>query len=127
MVHRARFALRRCFHSANCAVSHRAKTIFRKSTECRCASPSSKTLEPNRIHRLRSLAKTRQNNSMSDFFQTGAVATLHRLGKPEVARLEKQLLEFAVESPIALVLPCHVKELGTQALRHIVRELRNVS
>jgi glucosyl-3-phosphoglycerate synthase len=64
---------------------------------------------------------------MSDFFQTGAVATLHRLGKPEVARLEKQLLEFAVESPIALVLPCHVKELGTQALRHIVRELRNVS
>jgi len=64
---------------------------------------------------------------MSDFFQTGAVATLHRLGKPEVARLEKQLQEYSVETPIALVLPCHVKELGTQALRGIVRELRNVS
>ena len=64
---------------------------------------------------------------MSDFFQTGAIATLHRLGKPEVARLERQLLEFAVETPIALVLPCHVKELGTKALRHIVRELRHVN
>ncbi|HTD67712.1 MAG TPA: glycosyl transferase [Candidatus Limnocylindria bacterium] len=63
---------------------------------------------------------------MSDFFQTGAIATLHRLGKPEVARLEKQLLEFAVETPIALALPCHAKELGTKALRTIVRELRNV-
>jgi hypothetical protein len=63
---------------------------------------------------------------MSDFFQTGAIATLHRLGKPEVPRLEKELEEYAVETPIALVLPCHVKELGTQALRTIVRELRNV-
>ncbi len=64
---------------------------------------------------------------MSDFFQTGAIATLHRLGKPEVARLEAQLKEFSIETPIALVLPCHVKELGTQALRLIVRELRQVS
>lgn len=63
---------------------------------------------------------------MSDFFQTGAVATLHRLGKPEVARMERQLQEFATETPIALVLPCHVKELGTQALRTIVRELRHI-
>ncbi len=63
---------------------------------------------------------------MSDFFQTGAIATLHRLGKPEVPRLEKQLEEFALETPIALVLPCHVKELGTKALRTIVRELRQV-
>ncbi|MEO7362434.1 MAG: glycosyl transferase [Gemmatimonadaceae bacterium] len=64
---------------------------------------------------------------MSDFFQTGAIATLHRLGKPEVPRLEAQLKEFAVETPIALVLPCHVKELGTKALRLIVRELRQVT
>jgi len=64
---------------------------------------------------------------MSDFFQTGAIATLHRLGKPEVPRLEAQLKEFAVERPIALVLPCHIKELGTKALRLIVRELRQVT
>jgi glucosyl-3-phosphoglycerate synthase len=63
---------------------------------------------------------------MSDFFQTGAIATLHRLGKPDVARLERQLVEFSDEAPIALVLPCHVRELGTKALRGILRELRNV-
>ena len=63
---------------------------------------------------------------MSDYFQTGAVATLHRLGKPDLARLEADLVEFAQETPIALVLPCHAKELGTKALRGIARELRNV-
>jgi glucosyl-3-phosphoglycerate synthase len=63
---------------------------------------------------------------MSDFFQTGAVATLHRLGQPNVQRLERELLQFAEETPIALVLPCHVKELGTKALRLILRELRGV-
>lgn len=64
---------------------------------------------------------------MSDFFQTGAIATLHRLGKPNVARLEQELSEFTKETPIALVLPCHIKELGTQALKTIVRELKGVA
>lgn len=64
---------------------------------------------------------------MSDFFQTGAVATLHRLGKPDVARLEHELAEFAKETPIALVLPCHIRELGTAALRGIARELARVN
>jgi glucosyl-3-phosphoglycerate synthase len=63
---------------------------------------------------------------MADFFQTGAVATLHRLGKPDVPRLERDLEEFARETPIALVLPCHARELGTPALRGIVRELKGV-
>jgi glucosyl-3-phosphoglycerate synthase len=63
---------------------------------------------------------------MSDFFQTGAVATLHRLGQPNVHRLEQELAQFAEETPIALVLPCHIKELGTKALKHILRELQSV-
>lgn len=63
---------------------------------------------------------------MSDFFQTGAIATLHRLGTPDVSRLERELTEFVRENPVALVLPCHVRELGSKALRHIVRELRAV-
>ncbi len=63
---------------------------------------------------------------MSDFFQTGAVATLHRLGNPNVARLERELEEYNKETPIALILPCHVKELGTPALRRIVKELSQV-
>ena len=61
---------------------------------------------------------------MSDFFQTGAIATLHRLGPTNLARLESELCEFAKDTPIALVLPCHVRELGTPALRNILKELR---
>jgi glucosyl-3-phosphoglycerate synthase len=64
---------------------------------------------------------------MSDFFQTGAIATLHRLGPPNLARLEAELSEFSRETPIALVLPCHIREVGTSALKGILRELRHVS
>jgi len=64
---------------------------------------------------------------MSDFFQTGAIATLHRLGRPNVQRLEQELENFSLETPMALVLPCHIKELGTSALKLIVRELKNVT
>ncbi len=63
---------------------------------------------------------------MSDFFQTGAVATLHRLGPTNLPRLERDLVQFAEETPIALVLPCHIREVGTKALRHILRELKQV-
>jgi glucosyl-3-phosphoglycerate synthase len=63
---------------------------------------------------------------VSDFFQTGAVATLHRLGPPDLRRLERDISLFAEETPIALVLPCHVREVGSKALRLIARELRHV-
>jgi len=68
-----------------------------------------------------------RSKRMSDFFQTGAIATLHRLGKPNVHRLEQELQEHSNETPIALVLPCHIKELGSRALRLIVRELKNAA
>lgn len=55
------------------------------------------------------------------------MATLHRLGKPDIAKLEADLLEFSKQTPIALVLPCHVRELGTAALRGIIRELKNIT
>jgi glucosyl-3-phosphoglycerate synthase len=63
---------------------------------------------------------------MADFFQTGGMATLHRLGGPGVERLEAQLRAFVREMPVALVLPCHVDEIGTPALRGILRELEEV-
>jgi glucosyl-3-phosphoglycerate synthase len=63
---------------------------------------------------------------MSDFFQTGAIATLHRLGLPDLPRLERELQEFAKETPIALVLPCHINEVGSRALKGIARELARV-
>ncbi len=64
---------------------------------------------------------------MSDFFQTGAIATLHRLGHTNLSRIEREIGEFARETPIALVLPCHIREVGTKALRLIVRELKSVN
>ncbi len=63
---------------------------------------------------------------MSDFFQTGAIATIHRLGGTDLLRLERELTEFAEETPIALVLPCHIREVGTKALKGILRVLRHV-
>ncbi len=62
---------------------------------------------------------------MADFFQTGAIATLHRLGPPNAARLEAELCVLAEKTPIALVLPCHVRELGTPALERILVELKS--
>ena len=64
---------------------------------------------------------------MSDFFQDGSISTLHRLGEPDPARLERELVEFAGERRLALVLPCHARELGSAALAQIVRELAQVS
>ncbi|MFA5193283.1 MAG: glycosyl transferase [Verrucomicrobiia bacterium] len=63
---------------------------------------------------------------MADFFQTGAIATLHRLGRPDVQRLEQGLVQFSEETPIALVLPCHAHELGSKALKLIARQLSGV-
>ncbi len=63
---------------------------------------------------------------MSDFFQTGSVATLHRLGTPDLAALEAELKDFSNDNPIALILPCHVDELGTRALKSIIEKLSGV-
>jgi glucosyl-3-phosphoglycerate synthase len=63
---------------------------------------------------------------MADFYQDGSMATLHRLGKSNVEHLEQELLEFSAQTPIALTLPCHVKELGTSALRGIIKELKTI-
>lgn len=41
--------------------------------------------------------------------------------------MERELENFSVETPMALVLPCHVKELGMPALHGIIRELRKVT
>jgi glucosyl-3-phosphoglycerate synthase len=63
---------------------------------------------------------------MADFFQTGSTATLHKLGGTDVARLERELVAFGSERPIALVLPCHVQEIGGGALDGILAHLREV-
>jgi len=63
---------------------------------------------------------------MPDFFQTGAITTLHRLGPSRGPALEAELTRFSHERPIALVLPCHVRELGGRGFAAIARELTAV-
>ena len=64
---------------------------------------------------------------MSDFYQTGVVATLHRLGKDSLEELESRLACYAQERPIALVLPSLYSELEGDALKKIVQELQDVT
>jgi glucosyl-3-phosphoglycerate synthase len=63
---------------------------------------------------------------MADFYQTGLLATFHRLGALDLERLENDLLDFGGHNPMALVLPTTPKELGSEALRKILSNLREV-
>lgn len=63
---------------------------------------------------------------MADFYQTGVVATFHRLGKLNLEKIEAELSWYANERPIALVLPSLYSELEGDALKGIVRELKEV-
>jgi len=63
---------------------------------------------------------------MSDFYQTGLVATFHRFGNRNLERLEKELLGISHQRPIALVLPSLYSELEGPALPGIVEELKQV-
>jgi glucosyl-3-phosphoglycerate synthase len=63
---------------------------------------------------------------MADFYQTGVVATFHRLGEFNLEKIEAELLWYAQERPIALVLPSLYSELDGEALKGIVKELKQV-
>ncbi|OGW26188.1 MAG: glycosyl transferase [Nitrospirae bacterium GWC2_42_7] len=63
---------------------------------------------------------------MSDFYQTGVVATFHKLGILNLDKIESELSWYAQERPIALVLPSLFSELEGDALKGIVRELKEV-
>ncbi|MDX1648567.1 MAG: glycosyl transferase [Myxococcota bacterium] len=63
---------------------------------------------------------------MADFHQTGVISTLHRLGRSDRARLERELVEHGRARPIALVLPCLASELRDVALKGILDQLRSV-
>jgi len=63
---------------------------------------------------------------MADFHQGGVITTLHRLGQPDVPRLERELLRHTRTRPIALVLPCLISELRGPGLKGIVDTLRGV-
>ena len=64
---------------------------------------------------------------MADFYQTGLLATFHRLGALNQERLESDLAEFNRHRPLALVLPTTPKELDSPALRGILDILKDLA
>lgn len=63
---------------------------------------------------------------MSDFHQTGVLTTLHRLGKGNLEKMERELEKLAIKRPVALILPCLYSELDGEALPRIMGELEKV-
>jgi glucosyl-3-phosphoglycerate synthase len=63
---------------------------------------------------------------MADFYQTGVIATFHRLGNVDLDKIEAELSWYTAERPIALVLPSLYSELEGEALKGIIRDLKEV-
>ena len=64
---------------------------------------------------------------MSDFYQTGVVSTLHRLGQPDLKALEAELKEHAQHRPIALILPTTFSDFQGEAFKNILKTLTGVN
>ncbi len=63
---------------------------------------------------------------MSDFFQNGEIATLHRLRQRDINELEEKLSAASIHRPISLVLPYIPVEIQGAGLPRIREELKNV-
>ncbi|HXE76012.1 MAG TPA: glycosyl transferase [Candidatus Xenobia bacterium] len=63
---------------------------------------------------------------MSDFYQTGLVTTLHRLGQRRIEEIEDELVRYARVAPMALVLPALYAEFETPAMAGILKELPKI-
>ena len=63
---------------------------------------------------------------MADFHQNGSVATLHNLKTMGIGDLERQLVSFAENRKISLILPSLFSELEGPALKGIVDALCEV-
>jgi glucosyl-3-phosphoglycerate synthase len=63
---------------------------------------------------------------VSDFYQTGVIATFHRLGRVDIEKIESELTWYTTERPIALVLPSLYSELQGDALKGIVKEIKEI-
>ena len=64
---------------------------------------------------------------MADFFQNGTITTLHKLCRRPIEEMETELAAFALERPMALILPSLYSELEGPALPRIVEELKQAS
>ena len=60
-----------------------------------------------------------------DFFQNGTITTLHRLCRRPIEEMEAELQAFALDRPMALILPSLYSELEGPALPGIVEHLKH--
>ncbi|MFQ5901806.1 MAG: glycosyl transferase, partial [Thermodesulfobacteriota bacterium] len=63
---------------------------------------------------------------MADFYQGGVITTFHRLGKPNLGKIEQELELYAKAKPIALVLPALFSDVQGEAMKGIMEELKKV-
>jgi glucosyl-3-phosphoglycerate synthase len=63
---------------------------------------------------------------VSDVYQTGSFATLHRLKSDNLLQLERDFKTFSSRRPIALVLPALYEEFARPAMSRIREELTKV-
>lgn len=63
---------------------------------------------------------------MADFYQNGAIATLHQIGEIDLSRLEEHLVKHSAQRPISLILLGGQFDGQDDALPHIVDELVSV-
>lgn len=64
---------------------------------------------------------------MSDFHQHGLISTLQQLGSGNGPKLETELCEIARAKPIALILPCHGRDLQEPALEAMLQQLADAA
>lgn len=63
---------------------------------------------------------------MTDFYQHGVFAALHRLSSPNIDSLEESLIRHSNRRPIALVIPALYTDLVAEPMRHILEVLSGV-
>jgi glucosyl-3-phosphoglycerate synthase len=63
---------------------------------------------------------------MGDFYQNGIITTLHNLSNRPLEDLERELVTFSAQRPMALILPSLYSELSGNALSGIIDELVQV-
>ncbi len=63
---------------------------------------------------------------MADFHQNGVISTLHNISNRSIEDLEKELIVFAKDRPIELILPCLYSEIEGPALEKIIKILSKV-
>ena len=63
---------------------------------------------------------------MADFYQHGRLPTLHHLAECDVVEREAQLVRWAQERPVVLLLPAFFKEFQKSALPRMLREISSV-